>query len=275
MAPKEQSMKRNYHPKNSKAEMKKRMSAKSLKAMLTYKFLNEYGYSNGRVTAQAIVEDIIKLVETYFVQQQHLKIGEMPWVAAVKGQAQFYGKNIHNTKKKVITLTVFSQEDLPKEGTEKTKYRQIQVSRLVRWTKEANQQGACLTIEDLSALSLMSIAAVSQELKKHQGENKASLPLRGYLEDIGRGTTHKKQILNLHLQNYLSSDIARMTSHSKDAVDRYINDFQIISMLSKKFDKEIIPVLARKSKTLVNEYLKICRGYQKESANTVASVGVK
>lgn len=268
-------MKRNYHPKNSKAEIQKRISSKSLKALLLYKFLNEYGYSNGRVTAQAIVADILKLVETYFVHQEHLKIGEMLWVASVKGQAQFYGKNIHNTEKKVIKLTVFNEEDIPKEGTEKTNYRQIQVARLVRWTKEANQQGSCLTIEDLSVLGLMSISSVSQELKKYQGENKASLPLRGYLEDIGRGTTHKKQILNLHLQNYLSSDIARMTSHSKDAVDRYINDFQIISMLSKKFDKNIIPVLARKSKTLVEEYLKICRGYQTENTCKVASVGVK
>lgn len=268
-------MKRNYHPKNSKAEMHKRMSSKSLKAMLLYKFLNEYGYSNGRVTAQAIVEDIIKLVETYFVHQQHLKIGEMLWVASVKGQAQFYGKNIHNTEKKVIKLTIFNEEDLPKEGTEKTKYRQIQVARLVRWTKEANQQGSCLTIEDLSALGLMSISAVSQELKEYQGKDNASLPLRGYLEDIGRGTTHKKQILNLHLQNYLSSDIARMTSHSKDAVDRYINDFQIISMLSKRFDKNIIPVLARKSKTLVEEYLKICQNGRVGNRLDPVSVGVK
>lgn len=268
-------MKRNYHPKSSKAEMQKRISSKSLKAMLLYKFLSEYGYSNGMVTAQAIVEDILKLVDTYFVHQDQLKVGEMLWVASVKGQAQFYGKNIHNTEKKVIRLTVFSEEDFPKEGKEKTNYRQIQVSRLVRWTKEANQQGACLTIEDLSVLGLMCISVVSQELKKFQGENKASLPLRGYLEDIGRGTTHKKQILTLHLQNYLSSDIARMTSHSKDAVDRYINDFQIISMLSKKFDKEIIPVLARKSKSLVEEYLKICRGYQKTDTSKLVSVGVK
>lgn len=268
-------MNRNYRAKDAKAERQQRLSSKSLKAMLLYKFLSEYGYSNGMVTARAIVEDIIKLVETYFINQAHLKIGEMLWVAAVKGQPQFYGKNIHNTEKKVVRLTIFNEEDLQKLGESRTDYRQIQVSRMVRWTKEANQQGACLTMEELSAIGLMSQAVVSQELKKYQGEDKASLPLRGYLEDIGRGTTHKKQILSLHLQNYLSSDIARMTYHSKDAVDRYINDFQIISMLSKKFDKNIIPVLARKSKTLVEEYLKICRSYQKESANAVASVGVK
>lgn len=268
-------MKRNYRAKDAKAERQKRLSSKSLKAMLLYKFLNEYGYSNGMVTARAIVEDIIKLVETYFVNREHLKIGEMLWIAAVKGQPQFYGKNIHNTEKKVIRLTVFNEEDLQKMGERRTDYRQIQVSRLVRWTKEANQQGSCLTMEDLSAIGLMSQSIVSLELKKYQGVDKASLPLRGYLEDIGRGTTHKKQIINLHLQNYLSPDIARITSHSKDAVDRYINDFQIISMLSKKFDKEIIPVLARKSKTLVEEYLKICQNHCAENGFIHGSVGVK
>lgn len=268
-------MKRNYRAKDAKAERQKRLSSKSLKALLLYKFLNEYGYSNGMVTAQAIVEDIIKLVDAYFVSREQLKIGEMLWVAAVKGQPQFYGKNIHNTEKKVIKLTVFNEEDLQKMGENKTNYRQIQVSRLVRWTKEANLQGASLTMEELSAIGLMSQAVVSQELKKYQGEGNASLPLRGYLEDIGRGTTHKKQIIALHLQNYLSSDIARMTSHSKDAVDRYVNDFQIISMLSKKFDKDIIPVLARKSKTLVEEYLKICQNYRIENRLVPVPVGVK
>ncbi|MFH1683930.1 MAG: DUF1670 domain-containing protein, partial [Candidatus Margulisiibacteriota bacterium] len=130
------------------------------------------------------------------------------------------------------------------------------------------------TQEDLSALVAMSVSALSQELKKYQARTKSSLPLRGYIEDIGRGTTHKKQIIGLHLQNHLTTEIARMTSHSKDAVDRYVNDFQIISMLSKKFDKEIIPVLARKSKTLVEEYLKICGNHQKKNGAKLPCVGV-
>lgn len=255
-------MKKNYHPQEVRKEQQKRLSAKSLKALLLYKFLNEYGYQNGMVSAQAIVEDIIKLIENYYVESGYLKIGEMLWVAAVKGQAQFYGKNIQNTKKQVIKLTLFNEEDLQKFGEEKRDFREMKISRAVRWIKEANQQGACLTMEDISAITLMSVSVLSQELKGYQAETGKALPLRGYLEDIGRGTTHKRQIINLHLQNYLSSEIARKTSHSRDAVDRYINDFQIISMLSKKFDRDIIPVLARKSKGLVEEYLKICQGYQ-------------
>lgn len=266
-------MKRNYHSKDIKKDRKERLSAKSLKSMLTYKFLNEYGYSNGRVAVQAIVEDIVKFVETYFVHISHLKVGQMLWVAPIKGQTQFYGRNIHNTKKKVIKLTVFDQDDIEKLG-KGIKCKELRVLRAVRWLKEANEQGTCLTLEDLSALVIMSVSDISEELKAYQAKTKSSLPLRGYIEDIGRGTTHKKQIINLHLQNHLTPEIARMTSHSKDAVDRYVNDFQIISMLSEKFDKNIIPVLARKSKALVEEYLKICQGYRKGGDAKLSSVGV-
>jgi len=226
------------------------------------------------VAANAIVEDIVGLVESYFADASHLQVGQMLWVAPVKGQNQFYGRNINNTKKKIIKLTVFAEEDIEKLGAKEVSYREIRISRAVRWIKEANQQGACLTQEDLSALVPASVSLLSQELKNYQSRTKSLLPLRGYIEDIGRGTTHKKQIIGLYLQNHLTPEIARMTSHSKDAVDRYVNDFQIISMLSKKFDKEIIPVLARKSKTLVKEYLKICGNYQKKDSSKLPSVGV-
>ena len=252
-------MKNNYHHKNVKKNRVNRLNAKSFKSLLLYKFLHEYGYNNGMVTASAIVEDIVKLIETYYLDAMHLKIGEMLWEAAVKGQPQFYGKNIRNTKKKVIKLTLFDEEDIEELGRERVDFKKIKLARTVRWIKEADRQGCGLTQEDLSALALMSPSVISEKLKEYQRQNNEVLPLRGYVEDIGRGTTHKKQIISLHLQNYLSSDIARKTSHSKDAVDRYINDYQIVSMLAEKFDRAVIPQLARKSKVVVEEYLKMCQ----------------
>lgn len=269
-------MNKNYHHKNVKENRVRRLTSKSLSSMLLYKFINEYGYGKGMVTAKAIVDDIMQLIEAYYVDTSKLKIGEMLWVAAVKGQPQFYGKNIHNTKKKAIKLTLFNEEDIEKLGDKRISFKKIQNSRIVRWTKEANRQGTGLTLEDLSALSAINPSKLSEELKEYRKTTNEILPLRGYIDDIGRGTTHKRQIIKLHLKNYLSPDIARMTSHSKDAVDRYINDFQIISMLSEKFDKELIPVLARKSKLLVEEYLKICQSHGKGGDNKakLASVGV-
>ena len=43
----------------------KRMKGKSLKNILLERFINKYGYDKGIVTANAIVDDILLLVETY------------------------------------------------------------------------------------------------------------------------------------------------------------------------------------------------------------------
>ena len=45
----------------------RRINDKSLRQHLIHRFINSYGYDKGEVTAQAIVDDILKTVERYFV----------------------------------------------------------------------------------------------------------------------------------------------------------------------------------------------------------------
>ena len=45
----------------------RRINDKSLRQLLIHRFLNDYGYDKGEVTATAIVDDILKTVEEYFV----------------------------------------------------------------------------------------------------------------------------------------------------------------------------------------------------------------
>ena len=232
----------------------KRLASKSLESLLLDKFLSEYGFKEGHVVAKAIVKDILAITDQYY--QDHLKVGEFIWIATVKGQKQFYGRSAKNTKKKPIRLTLVANEDLEYMRNKETNYREFTVKRVVRWLNEANEQETSLTLEDLSVLTTLSTSTITQAIGKYHPDK--PLPFRGYLEDIGRATTHKKQIIGLHKQNYLTPDIAKMTLHSKDAVDRYIKDFEIVKMLSTRFSKEDIPILARKSKGVVEEYLNLC-----------------
>ena len=43
--------------------------------------------------------------------------------------------------------------------------------------------------------------------------------------------THKREIITLYLENYLTPEIAIKTNHSKEAVDRYINDYHRVETL--------------------------------------------
>jgi len=44
----------------------KRLQSKSIQQLLLYRFLNHYGYDKGTVTARAIIDDILQLIDDYF-----------------------------------------------------------------------------------------------------------------------------------------------------------------------------------------------------------------
>jgi hypothetical protein len=55
------------HSKESVAERRyHRIKGKSLKNILIDRFLNHYGYDKGKVTANAIVDDILLLIESFY-----------------------------------------------------------------------------------------------------------------------------------------------------------------------------------------------------------------
>jgi len=59
---------------------------------------------------------------------------------------------------------------------------------------------ALLTVEELAAILNRSTATISKRIQEYHQEHDDVLPLKGYVLDIGRGTIHKKQILELYEQ---------------------------------------------------------------------------
>jgi uncharacterized membrane-anchored protein YjiN (DUF445 family) len=73
---------------------------------------------------------------------------------------------------------------------------------------------------------------------------------------MGVGISHKTEIISLHLQGYLTPTIAVKTNHSKEAVERYIRDYEVTKLLADKFDDpEKISLISRLSKKVVSQYL--------------------
>jgi hypothetical protein len=69
--------------------------------------------------------------------------------------------------------------------------------------------------------------------------------------------THKREIISLYLEGYLTPDIAIKTNHSKEAVDRYIKDYHRVEILWKHgiTDLDNISQLSRLSKRVVQQYI--------------------
>ena len=144
----------------------RRINDKSLRQLLIHRFLNDYGYDKGEVTATAIVDDILKTVEEYFVvtlpleklatgdqlpDERLLSYGQLVWMAVPIDEYPEKGKAIIKTRMKPIILTYLATEDIESFRNGFTS-RQLRINRLVRWCHQAYDQGALLTHLDLAVL---------------------------------------------------------------------------------------------------------------------------
>ena len=82
------------------------------------------------------------------------------------------------------------------------------------------------------------------------------LPTRGNIHDLSGAITHKKEILTLYLQGHLTPRIAAKTKHSKEAVDRYIRDYESVKVVrTATADIDKISQITRLSKRVISQYL--------------------
>ncbi len=109
--------------------------------------------------------------------------------------------------------------------------RQLRINRMVRWCEEAYDQRALLTQLDLAVLLNVCDAVVSNYVNEYQRASGRILPTRGNIHDMSGAITHKREIITLYLQGCLTPTIARKTRHSKDAVDRYIRDYEAVKLV--------------------------------------------
>ena len=239
----------------------RRLSDKSLDQLLLYKFLNNYGYDRGEVTARAIINDILITVDNYFLVSSidddlhHINYGQLVWMAVPVDEFPQRSKPIANTRLKPVVLSFINDQDIAHiaHGFDSKSLRK---NRLKRWVDQAFDQGALLTQLDLAVLLGVCDAVVSQYVQEIQKDGHL-LPTRGNIHDLSGAITHKREIITLYLQGYLTPDIALKTNHSKEAVDRYIKDYHRVEILWQHDIKDIdkISQLSRLSKRVVQQYV--------------------
>jgi len=235
----------------------KRIKGKSLKHIVLDRFLNQYGYDKGTVTASAIVDDLLALIEQYyrFNDNSFLKPGQLVWHAVPVDEYPRKGKSMAQTKFKPVVLDMITDDDIETLkipiGAHEMKLRKIE-----RWTLQAYDQGALLSHLDLAVLIGCAPPVVSAWVREYQNIYNRLLPTRGNIQLIGSGQTHKRLIVALHLKGYLVPTICQKTNHSKESVERYIRDFESVRLLSTKFDDvDVISRIIRLSPSVVKQYL--------------------
>jgi hypothetical protein len=239
----------------------RRLKDKNLEQLLLHRFLNNYGYDRGEITARAIISDIIKLIDNYFLvstlddDQHHIHSGQLVYMAVPVDEFPKKYKSIAQTKLKPVVLSYVTDSDIDHiaHGFDSKSLRK---KRLFRWVHEAFDQGALLTQLDLSMMLGVCDAVVSQYVNEIQKEGKL-LPTRGNIHDMSGAITHKREIITLYLEGYFTPQIAIKTRHSNESVDRYIRDYHRVQILWEHgiTNMDQISQLARLSKRVVQQYI--------------------
>lgn len=226
-----------------------RMRAKT--GRQSFQSILEKEFDQPRRIAQAMVED----AESCLLGNSHeLQPGQMRVYLAVRGAS--HAQPIPETAMKEVVWTVDGgcEDDEVKELQGRQAVRRSRIQRLL---SEALSQGAVATQEDLARALQVSVRTIKRDCAELQRAG-VYLPLRGNLQGIGRGQTHKAQIVGRWLLGSTYDEISRQTHHSVTSVQRYIQSFgQVMQLHRRNFPVEEIALLLHMGQGLVQEYLAV------------------
>lgn len=144
-------------------------------------------------------------------------------------------------------------------GASRTRVANLKFGRILRYATEARAQGALLTLPDLAILLGMHVDAIRRKLAAHP---EVAVPTRGRVQDIGRGVTHKTQIVELYLQMHTETEIVERTGHTYESVERYLRDFaRVVTLADQGMNPVMIRRVTGRSLTLVKAYLELYHRY--------------
>jgi hypothetical protein len=84
------------------------------------------------------------------------------------------------------------------------------------------------------------------------------LPSRGYLKGIGRGQTHKAQIIRRWLHGETYDQLSVNTHHAVSSVQRYLKAFaQVVRLQREGLNASQIALLLQMGEALVRDYLNV------------------
>lgn len=130
----------------------------------------------------------------------------------------------------------------------------LRQSKVMRIAEEAREQGGVLTQEDLGVLIGCDERTIRRDVQALRKQG-IYVPTRGFLHDIGPTKTHKAQAIRHWLEGKEPVSIARAINHSLTAVERYLEDFKRVSLMTiKGMDTVAIARAGNLSPALVETY---------------------
>ena len=192
---------------------------------------------------------------------EHMRPGQMRAILARRDAGP--GRGLLETPMTEVVWTVDAgledREVLQQQG-----HRALRQFRIVRLAHEALDQGAVATQEDLAQVLHVSVRTIKRDCAHLKAEG-CQIPTRGNVQGIGRGQTHKAQIVKRWLHGETYDQISLHTRHSLSSIRRYVQTFvRVVHLHRRSFAEHQIATLLGIGSPLVAEYLVI---YQEHNSS--------
>jgi hypothetical protein len=243
----------------------KSIEKRTFKTAIIQLLEKEYKILGSHKVIEMIADDIEQLHREFYPESTSNKLGYLRWITtSEENNKPGLGQKVEEYKSTTVDLPYLTEEDirLKEEGITNREHDLIRIERL---TKAAKEQGGLLSIVELAAILNCSTGTITNRIREYKKREKKTFPLKGYVLDIGRGTTHKSLIIEFYEEGVAPPDISRRTYHSLEAVDRYIKDYERVKFLRRKgLKKKEISRSINRGEDLVREYLQILKRYHPE-----------
>lgn len=232
---------------------------KTLFSVLCQLFVNEFGFGNKVIFAEAMIERILDTVALFVQPATLLQPGQMLWTAVANDGRKHAFQAMKNIPQVPVILDLITDDDLQRLAGGDS-YTAVRAQRHARLLEQAYAQQGVLAQSDLAAITLCNLRQVRADLAHFRAENKRHLPFRGSIQDIGGTITHKVEVICLFEAGHLEPDICRMLSipHDLSAVENYVQAYKnVLKLLERGFAPVEISGILGISRKLVDAYVDI------------------
>ena len=240
---------------------------RNFRSALIHMLETEYKILGSRKILEMLADDIEDLHRECYPSVDRVGFGEIVFrTTKDDGQRQSYGKKVEDYDSITVVLPLITEEDIERriyyrKGDRNSNYEHREardIETMVRLIKSTHAQGGLLSGAEVSVLMNRSLATIRRYLDAYRKKTGEILPLKGYVLDLGSLPTHKAIIISLYEQGISPADIVLKTSHSQDAVDRYLKQYdQIRTLIRKGLDEKAIKEITGRSMKTVKEYIKL------------------
>jgi len=243
------------------------INKRNFRSALIHMLESEYKMLGSRKILEMLADDIEDLHRECYPSVDRVGFGEIVFrTTKDDGQRQSYGKKVEDYGSVTVILPLITKEDIErriyyKKGDRNSNYKHREardIETMVRLIKSTKAQGGLLSGAEVSVLMNRSLGTIRKYLDAYRKKTGEILPLKGYVLDLGSLPTHKAIIISLYEQGISPADIVLKTSHSQDAVDRYIKQYdQIRILIRKDLDEKAVKEITGRSMKTVKEYIKL------------------